>query len=84
LQLSFNEKILFLICNLCRGCFDVGDDDVNNTSPTDLDHSYGRIDNENSGPSNLSPQNALTQPKKFLSGSLQPDNAAKKAADGDR
>ncbi|KAK2365569.1 Protein kinase superfamily protein [Trifolium repens] len=67
-----------------KGCFDVGDDDVNNTSPTDLDHSYGRIDNENSGPSNLSPQNALTQPKKFLSGSLQPDNAAKKAADGDR
>ncbi|CAJ2665393.1 serine/threonine-protein kinase BLUS1 isoform X2 [Trifolium pratense] len=67
-----------------KGCFDVGDDDVNNTSPTDLDHSYGRIDNECSGPSNLSPKNALTQPKKFLSGSLQPDNAAKKAADGDR
>jgi serine/threonine-protein kinase OSR1/STK39 len=67
-----------------KGCFDVGDDDVNNTSPTDLDHSYGRIDNESSGPSNLSPQNALTQPKKFLSGSIQPDNAAKKAADGDR
>lgn len=65
-----------------KGCFDVGDDDANNTSPRDLDHSYGRIDNESAGPSNLSPQNA--QPKKFLSGSLQSDNFAKKVTDGDR
>ncbi|XP_024641662.1 serine/threonine-protein kinase BLUS1 isoform X2 [Medicago truncatula] len=65
-----------------KGCFDVGDDDGNNTSPRDLDHSYGRNDNESAGPSNLSPQNA--QPNKFLSGSLQSDNFAKKVTDGDR
>lgn len=69
----------------CRGCFDVCDDDVNNTSPRDLDHNYGRTDNGNSGTSSLSPQNAITQPKKFWSGSLQPDNFFhKKITDGDR
>ncbi|XP_058752153.1 serine/threonine-protein kinase BLUS1 isoform X2 [Vicia villosa] len=67
-----------------KGCFDVcDDDDVNNTSPRDLDHSYGRIDNESSGPSKMSPQNS-TQPKKFFSSSLQPDNFSKKVTDVDR
>ncbi|CAK8533644.1 unnamed protein product [Lathyrus sativus] len=68
-----------------KGCFDVcGDDDVNNTSPRDLDHSYGRIDNESSGPNKMSPQNAITQPKKFFTSSLQPDNFPKKVTDVDR
>ncbi|CAI8594502.1 unnamed protein product [Vicia faba] len=66
-----------------KGCFDVcDDDDVNDTSPKDLDHSYGRIDNESSGPSKMSPQKA-TQPKKFFSSSLQPD-FPKKVTDVDR
>lgn len=70
---------------MCRGCFDVcGDDDVNNTSPRDLDHSYGRVDNESSGPNKMSPQNAITQPKKFFTSSLQPDNFPKKVTDVDR
>ncbi|KAI5442377.1 hypothetical protein KIW84_011448 [Lathyrus oleraceus] len=68
-----------------KGCFDVcGDDDVNNTSPRDLDHSYGRVDNESSGPNKMSPQNAITQPKKFFTSSLQPDNFPKKVTDVDR
>lgn len=74
-----------MICNLCRGCFDVCDDDTNSASPRDSDHDYGRIDNESSGPSNSLPQNTVTPHRKFLSGSLQPDNfSPKKVIDGDR
>ncbi|KAJ1416513.1 Protein kinase domain [Sesbania bispinosa] len=70
-----------------KGCFDVCEDDVNNTSPRDLDHDYGRIDNESSGPSSSLPQNAISPHKKFLSGSLQPDSFVfpkKVVTDGDR
>ena len=75
-----------MICNLCRGCFDVCEGDVNNTSPRDLDNDYGTISNESSGPSGSLPQNAIAQQKKFLSGSLLPDNflSSKKFSDGDR
>ncbi|XP_015966330.1 serine/threonine-protein kinase BLUS1 [Arachis duranensis] len=69
-----------------KGCFDVGEEDVNNTSPRDLDIDYGRSNNESSGPSGSLPQNAIAQQKKFLSGSLLPDNypSSKKVFDGDR
>ncbi|XP_057447450.1 serine/threonine-protein kinase BLUS1 [Lotus japonicus] len=69
-----------------KGCFDVGEDDVNNTSPRDLDHDYGKIDNESSGPSSSPQQNAITQNKKFSSGPLQHDNFLHKkvVTDGDR
>nr|KYP47713.1 Serine/threonine-protein kinase fray2 [Cajanus cajan] len=70
-----------------KGCFDMCEDDVNNSSPRDLDHDYGRINNENSGPSTSLQQNAIAQQKKFLSGSLLPDNflfPKKVVTDGDR
>ncbi|RDX62612.1 Serine/threonine-protein kinase fray2, partial [Mucuna pruriens] len=70
-----------------KGCFDMYEDDVNNSSPRDSDHDYGRIDNESSGPSTSLQQNAITQQKKFPSGSLLPDNflyPKKVATDGDR
>ncbi|MED6171643.1 hypothetical protein PIB30_042538 [Stylosanthes scabra] len=68
-----------------KGCFDVGEEDVNNTSPKDLDTDSGRS-NETSGPSGSLPQNAIAQQKKFLSGSLLPDNfpSSKKVPDSDR
>ncbi|CAL0298954.1 unnamed protein product [Lupinus luteus] len=62
-----------------KGCFDTCEDDVNNTSPRD--------DNESSGPSSSLPQNVINQNKKFLSGSLLPDNflsPKKVVTDGDR
>ncbi|KAK7271670.1 hypothetical protein RJT34_27758 [Clitoria ternatea] len=70
-----------------KGCFDVCEDDVNNNSPRESDHDYGRTDNESSGPSTSLPQNAVTQQKKFSSGSLLPDNflfPKKVVTDGDR
>ncbi|KAF7819575.1 serine/threonine-protein kinase BLUS1 [Senna tora] len=70
-----------------KGCFDVCEDDVNNTSLRDLDRDYGRNDNGSSSLSNSSPPNAITEHKKYLSGSLLPDNylCSKKAVtDGDR
>lgn len=82
-----SEYFIILMCYyLCRGCFDVGEDDVNNTSPRDLDHDYGKIDNESSGPSSSPQQNAITQNKKFSSGPLQHDNFLHKkvVTDGDR
>lgn len=75
------------MCEPCRGCFDIGEDDVNNTSPRDLDRDYGRNENGSSGLSSSLPQNAITEPKKHLSGSLLPDNflAPKKVVtNGDR
>ncbi|KAI4350689.1 hypothetical protein L6164_005119 [Bauhinia variegata] len=69
-----------------KGCFDVCEDDINNTSPRDLDQDYGRDENESSGPSSSLSQNA-TEHKKFLSGSLLPDNflsPKKFVTDGDR
>ncbi|MED6219179.1 hypothetical protein PIB30_033495 [Stylosanthes scabra] len=68
-----------------KGCFDVGEEDVTNTSPRDLDTDSGRS-NETSGPSGSLPQNAIAQQKKFLSGSLLPDTfpSSKKVIDGDR
>ncbi|XP_019442560.1 PREDICTED: serine/threonine-protein kinase BLUS1-like isoform X1 [Lupinus angustifolius] len=62
-----------------KGCFDICEDDVNNTSPRD--------NNESSGPSSSLPQNAINQNKKFSSGSLLPDNflsPKKVVTDGDR
>ncbi|XP_019428412.1 PREDICTED: serine/threonine-protein kinase BLUS1-like [Lupinus angustifolius] len=62
-----------------KGCFDTCEDDVNNTSPRD--------DNEISGLSSSLPQNVINQNKKFLSGSLLPDNflsPKKVVTDGDR
>ncbi|XP_061363197.1 serine/threonine-protein kinase BLUS1 [Gastrolobium bilobum] len=70
-----------------KDCFDICEDDVNDASPRDMDHDYGRIDNESSGPSSSLPQNATNQQKKFLSGSLLPDNflsPKKVVTDGDR
>ena len=61
------------MCGSCRGCFDVGEDDANNTNLRDLDQDYGRNENGSSGLSSL-PQNAITEHKKYLSGSLLPDN----------
>lgn len=49
------------------------EDDVNNSSPRNLDHD-GRIDNESSRPSTSLQQNTTSQQKKFPSGSLLPDN----------
>ncbi|KAK7316449.1 hypothetical protein VNO77_35489 [Canavalia gladiata] len=69
-----------------KGCFDMCEDDTNN-SPRDSDHDYGRIDDECSGPSTSLLQNAITQQKKFSSGSLLPDNfllPKKVVPDGDR
>lgn len=63
------------------------EDDANNSSPRDLDNDNGRIDNESSGPSISLQQNAISQQKKFPSGSLLPDNflfPKKVVADGDR
>ncbi|RZC10335.1 Serine/threonine-protein kinase fray2 isoform C [Glycine soja] len=51
----------------------IQDDDINNSSPRDLDHD-GRIDNESSRPSTSLQQNTTSQQKKFPSGSLLPDN----------
>ncbi|KAH1132189.1 hypothetical protein GLYMA_05G006700v4 [Glycine max] len=56
-----------------KGCFDMCEDDINNSSPRDLDHD-GRIDNESSRPSTSLQQNTTSQQKKFPSGSLLPDN----------
>ncbi|XP_027359541.1 serine/threonine-protein kinase BLUS1 isoform X4 [Abrus precatorius] len=70
-----------------KGCFDMCEDDINNSSPRESDHDYGRIDNECSGPSTSLSQNATTQQKKFSSGSLLPDNfllPKKVVTDGDR
>ncbi|KAK7381403.1 hypothetical protein VNO78_34066 [Psophocarpus tetragonolobus] len=70
-----------------KGCFDMCEDDVNNNSPRDLYHEYGRLDNESSGPSTSLQQNVINQQKKFLSGSLLPDNflfPKKVITDGDR
>jgi len=62
------------------------EDDVNNSSPRNLDHD-GRIDNESSGTSTSLQQNATSHQKKFPSGSLLPDNflfPKKIVTDGDR
>ncbi|KAK4282408.1 hypothetical protein QN277_013790 [Acacia crassicarpa] len=64
-----------------KGCFDIGEDDVNNGSQRDLDQDYGRNENGSSGLSSV-PQSALTEHKKYLSGSLVPDK--KVVTDGDR
>ncbi|KAH1075810.1 hypothetical protein GLYMA_19G007300v4 [Glycine max] len=69
-----------------KGCFDMCEDDVNNSSPRNLDHD-GRIDNESSGTSTSLQQNATSHQKKFPSGSLLPDNflfPKKIVTDGDR
>lgn len=71
----------------CRGCFDICEDDINNTSPKDLDQDYGRNENGSSALSNSLPQNSVSEQKKYLSGSLLPDNVLypkKIATDGDR
>ncbi|KAI4348164.1 hypothetical protein L6164_008920 [Bauhinia variegata] len=70
-----------------KGCFDVCEDDVNNTSPRDLDQDFGRDENGSSGPSSSLPQIVITEHKKFWSGSLLPDNfpsSKKVVTDGDR
>ncbi|KAI9078106.1 hypothetical protein K1719_040031 [Acacia pycnantha] len=64
-----------------KGCFDIGEDDANNANQRDLDQDYGRNENGSSGLSSV-PQNALTEHKKYLSGSLVPDK--KVVTDGDR
>lgn len=70
----------------CRGCFDVCEDGVNNSTSRDLDQDDTRNENDISGPTSLLPQNAIVEHKK-LSGSLVPDNsffAKKFITDGDR
>lgn len=71
----------FFICDSCRGCFDIGEDDANNKRQSDLDQDYGRNENGSSGLGSV-PQNVLTEHKKYLSGSLVPDK--KVVTDGDR
>ncbi|XP_028771226.1 serine/threonine-protein kinase BLUS1 isoform X2 [Neltuma alba] len=69
-----------------KSCFDICEDDANNTSTRDLDHDYGRNENGSSGLCSV-PQNAMTEHKKYSSGSLVPDNflsPKKVVTDGDR
>ncbi|KAF3444651.1 hypothetical protein FNV43_RR14344 [Rhamnella rubrinervis] len=70
-----------------KGCFDVGEDDVSGNSPRTMDQENGRNEGECSGQSNSLPRHLIPEHRKFLSGSLLPDNALspkKGIGDGDR
>ncbi|KAJ7974578.1 Protein kinase [Quillaja saponaria] len=70
-----------------KGCFDVCEDDDDATSPRDPDQECGRNEGESSGKSSCLPHNSMIEHKKFLSGSLLPDNfisPKKFNGDGDR
>ncbi|KAK3183570.1 hypothetical protein Dsin_030856 [Dipteronia sinensis] len=73
-----------------KGCFDIGEDDEDATSPnskgtldleqqfltkTSLDQATLKNEGENSGRSSSLPLHVVPEHKKFLSGSLIPDNA---------
>ncbi|XP_021593479.1 serine/threonine-protein kinase BLUS1 isoform X3 [Manihot esculenta] len=70
-----------------KGCFDVGDDDVDGTSPdwkgtAQSDYAANVVNQEseanntdNLGRSSSLPRNVVAEHKKFLSGPLMPDNA---------
>lgn len=60
---------------MCRGCFDVGEDDVNVTSPETMDQENGMNEGEYSGQSISLTSDVIPEHKKFLSGTLLPDNA---------
>ncbi|KAJ4831512.1 hypothetical protein Tsubulata_004745 [Turnera subulata] len=85
-----------------KGCFDIGEDDGDATSPnwqgtsqTDSEQqvvtkfspglmNQGRNEGENSSYGSYLPRQVLPEPKKFLSGSLVPDNAKKIIGDENR
>ena len=72
---------------LCRGCFDVWEDDASATSPRTMYQENGRSEGECSGQSSYMPRHVITEHKKFLSGTLLPDNALspkRVIGDGDR
>ncbi|XVF14095.1 hypothetical protein REPUB_Repub09cG0027800 [Reevesia pubescens] len=80
-----------------KGCFDIGEDDegvirseseqfITNSSRA-TDHDAGRNEGENSGQSSSLPRQVIPEHKKFMSGSLIPDNAIspkRVTGDGDR
>ncbi|KAH7532503.1 serine/threonine-protein kinase BLUS1 isoform X2 [Ziziphus jujuba] len=70
-----------------KGCFDVCEDEMSANSPRTMDRENGRNDGECSGQNNVLPRHVMPEHRKFLSGSLLPDNALsprKGIGDGDR
>ncbi|XP_050103878.1 serine/threonine-protein kinase BLUS1-like isoform X7 [Malus sylvestris] len=57
-----------------KGCFDVCEDDVSASSPRNIAQENGRSEGETSRQCSSSPRHVNPEPKKFLSGSLLPDN----------
>ncbi|KAM6548735.1 hypothetical protein CsatB_020411 [Cannabis sativa] len=57
-----------------KGCFDICEDDENATSPRTMCQENGRTDGECSGQSSSIPRHIVAEHKKFLSGTLLPDN----------
>ncbi|XP_024029503.1 serine/threonine-protein kinase BLUS1 isoform X2 [Morus notabilis] len=70
-----------------KGCFDICEDDVSATSPRMVYQENGRSDGDCSGQSSSLPRHVIAEHKKFLSGTLLPDNALspkRVVGDGDR
>lgn len=70
-----------------RGCFDICEDDASATSPRMMYQENGRTEGECSGQSSSLPHHVITEHKKFLSGTLLPDNALspkRVGGDGDK
>ncbi|XP_062010135.1 serine/threonine-protein kinase BLUS1 [Rosa rugosa] len=57
-----------------KGCFDVCEEDASATSPTTIIQENGRSGGETSGKSSSLSRHDIPEPKKFMSGSLLPDN----------
>ncbi|PRQ53951.1 putative protein kinase STE-STE20-Fray family [Rosa chinensis] len=57
-----------------KGCFDVCEEDASATSPTTIIQENGRSGGETSGKSSSLSCHDIPEPKKFMSGSLLPDN----------
>ncbi|KAL6139601.1 hypothetical protein ACLB2K_057905 [Fragaria x ananassa] len=66
-----------------KGCFDVFEEDVSATSPRTIVHENGRSGGETSGKSSSLPRHDIPEPKKFMSGSLLPDNVPSKKVIGE-
>ncbi|XP_062106858.1 serine/threonine-protein kinase BLUS1 [Humulus lupulus] len=70
-----------------KGCFDICEDDENATSPRTMCQENGRTDGECSGQSTSIARHIVAEHKKFLSGTLLPDNVVspkRVVGDGDR
>ncbi|GMN42518.1 hypothetical protein TIFTF001_011727 [Ficus carica] len=70
-----------------KGCFDICEDDASATSPRMTYQENGKTEGECSGQSSSLPHHVITEHKKFLSGTLLPDNALspkRVGGDGDK